>query len=261
MAEKPDNRMSPCWLGDFDVEQCVEDMFVALTPAPAQGRVANRTLENESQGFMQMVTPRHSLAPLTPPLSYELREELLGLCAELVQASKARKLQTLLLCGIEPGVGTSFLAQHLSRMLAEFRQLRIALLTVMSVHTPSRTKLRASVVRRNFDYLLFRTERPNLMEIASAQGAVTLSELLSGATASVALRQVQQEFDFIVIDAPAVAVYAEVALLAAMLDGVILVAEQHVTSLRQMDKAYHRLHQAQANVLGIVLNRQTTPRP
>ena len=162
-----------------------------------------------------------------------------------------------MICGVEAGVGASFVARCLSGSLAEFKQLRIALLTVVSTSTNG-TSQRApgAVMRRDVGYLLFRTERPNLMEIASLQGDVTLTDLLCGVDMSVALQQLKQEFDFIVVDTPTVTLHAEVALLAAMLDGVILVAEQHATSLRQMDQAYHRLGQVQANVLGIVLNRQ-----
>lgn len=254
MLEKIDNRMPPSWFGDFDVEQCVDEMFLPLVSRPTRVTVGNLAAINEPQRFLQMVSPRPSVALSSPPLPHELREELLGLCAEIVPAAKVKKLQTLMICGIEPGVGASFLARHLSRMLAEFKRFRIALLTVIGTKEQRRISQRTSVMRRDFEYVLLRTEHPNLMEIASAQGTVTLSELLGGPLASVALRQMQQEFDFIIIDAPAVARYAEAALLAALLDGVILVAEQNVTSLRQMDKAHNRLRQA--NVLGIVLNRQ-----
>ena len=249
MQAHSENWMAASALRDLDVDQCVEEMFWALAPAPAMP-------PKESQRFLQMVVPRPAVPAKSQPLPHELREELLGLCAELVQMAKSQKLQTLMICGVEAGVGASFVANQLSRMLAEISRLRIAVLTVIRPEEQRPNSLRNSVVRRDFDYLLFRTERPNLMEIASAQGAITLTELLGRPDAASALRQMQQEFDFIVIDTPAVAMYAEVALLAANFDGVILVAEQNVTSLRQMDRAHQRLSQGKAHVLGVVLNRQ-----
>ncbi len=249
MAGQAENWMAASALGDFDVEQCVDEMFLALVPTPV-------LMTHEPPRFRSMVSPRTTVPAQPHSLPPQLREALIGLCAELVQVAKSQKLQTLLVCGVAPRVGASFVAHHLSRMLAEISRLRIAVLTVICAAEQRRTTPRNSVMRRDFDYLLVRTERPNLMEITSAQGTITLTELLCRPDAAAALRQMQQEFDFIVIDTPAVAMYAEVALLAANFDGVLLVAEQHATSLRQMDQAYQRLGQVQANVLGVVLNRQ-----
>ena len=246
-----------CELGDFDVEQCVEEMFQSwTTAAPVVGHERRAVRAR----FNPMISTRPADASKLPPLPRELQQELLELCSEIRQATKSRPLQTLMICGVEAGVGASFVARCLSVSLAEFKQLRIALLTVVGAR-PTGDRQRASsapeaVLRRAVGYLLFRTERPNLMEIASVQGDVTLTDLLCGTDLSVALQQLKQEFDFIVVDTPTVALHAEVALLAAMMDGVILVAEQHVTPLRQLDQAYHRLGKVQANVLGIVLNRQ-----
>lgn len=251
MAEEVENRLLALALRDLDVDQCIEEWFGTFTPL---------SVTTSPPRLMQMVLPRPSLPAQPRLLPRELREELLELCAELVPLAKAQKLQTLLICGVEPGVGASFVATHLSRILAEISRLRIAILTVGRAEEPGQRMARNLAMRRAFDYLLFRTERPNLMEIASAQGPITLPELLGGAAATAALQQLQQEFDFIVIDAPAVAWYAEVALLAARADGVVLVAEQNVTSLRQMDCAHQRLGRAQANVLGVVLNRQPVRR-
>lgn len=250
-TEKSDAWCAPDGLGDFDVERCVDEMFLGLAPAPATALPPR-----EPQRFRPMIAPRQTALATFPALPHACREELLGLCLEIVQIAKSQPLHTLMICGVERGVGASFVAQQLSRMLAEFSRLRIALLTVVSVQGQGVNNSRSSVVRREFDYLLVRTERPNLMEIASARGPVTLPELLGSGQTTAALRQMQQEFDFTVVDAPAVALHAEVALFAATLDGVILVAEQHATSLRQMDRAYSRLGKAQANVLGMVLNRQ-----
>lgn len=244
MAENSQNWITAGELSDLEVEQCVEEMFLPFSPA------------HELPQFMQMVSPRPYIAATPPSLPPELREEMMGLCAEIVQTAKAQPLQSLMICGVEPGVGAGFVAQNLSRALAEFRRFRIALLTVRSAHDQRHSNQRPSVPRRNFDYLLYRTERPNLMEISTAQGTITLTELLGGEGAAIALRQMQEEFDFIVVDSPPVTGSAEVAWLASVLDGVMLVAEPHVTSLRQMDRAYQRLHKARAKVLGVILNRQ-----
>lgn len=248
-------------LSDLDVEQCVEEMFQPWLNSASESTVA---LLKERREVAAPLNPMISTRPAgvvgVPPLPRQLREELLELCTEIMQATKSQNLQMLMICGIASGVGASFVARCLSGLLAEFRQLRVALLPVVSASAAAenRSGQRVSnmLMRRDVDYVLFRTERPNLMEIASPQGAITITELLCGTGTSVALQHLKREFDFIVVDTPAVAMHAEVALLAALMDGVILVAKQHTTSLRQMDQAYHRLGKVEANVLGVVLNRQ-----
>jgi hypothetical protein len=210
--------------------------------------------------FTRMVMPK-AITPGLLPLSHEVREELLELRAEVMQAARTQQLQTLMLCGVEGAVGTSFVAGQLTRLLAEFAQMKVAFLTL----APNREKKSrralspaASVLPR-VQFLLRRTELPNLVELASANGTITLTELLCHCPTADVLRQMKAEFDLIVIDAPAITMYSEAAALAALMDGVILVAEPHVTPLRRMDRAHRRLRKAHAKVLGMVFNRQRRP--
>lgn len=208
--------------------------------------------------FARTVIPR-TATQLAPSLPHDVREEMLELRAEVLNAVRTRRLQTLMMCGVETGAGTSFIAVQLTRMLAEFAQTKVAFLTLVPNREkkPHRQVSRAALPQLQF--LLRRTERPNLVELASANGTITLTEMLCHCATSEVLRQLKQEFDFIVIDAPAIAMYGEAASLAGMVDGVILVAEPHVTPLRRMDRAHRRLHRAQANILGMVFNRQHRP--
>ena len=253
-------------LADLNVESCVDEMFrpylrlpearerhlqvhtVAKNPAPEM------TLPVEN--FLPVIVPK--AAAITPPSTpREVREELLELRAEVFHLARTKGLQTLMICGVESGVGTSFVAGQLSRLLAEFIRLKIAFLTVI----PNREKKISRFGRRTelqpqIHFLLRRTELPNLAEIASSNGNISLSEFLGSCETSEVIRQMKEEFDLIVIDAPAIDSFSETALLAALMDGVVLVAEPHVTPLRRLDRAYNRLDKAHANVLGMVFNRQ-----
>jgi Mrp family chromosome partitioning ATPase len=220
-----------------------------LTPAPAQPPAV---VEEKAP---PVVLPRVAV-PAPPPLPHEVREELLELRAEVMQAVHTRHLQTLMLCGVEPGAGTSFVAAQLTRLLAEYVQMKVALLTLLPSEEKKANRLSRRAAPRQLQFLLRRTELPNLAEIASANGTITLTELLCHCATTDVLQQMKAEFDLIVIDAPAVAMHSEVAALAALMDGVILVAEPNVTPLRRLDRAHRRLHKAHAQVLGMVFNRQ-----
>lgn len=62
-------------------------------------------------------------------------------------------------------------------------------------------------------------------------------------------------YDLVVYDTPPVAIGADASLLAAPSDGVILVVDIHVTERKALRQAIDQLRRAQANLLGIVLNR------
>lgn len=212
------------------------------------------------ENFVRGVSPK-TVAPSPPPLPHEVREELLELRAEVLHAARTRQLQTLMLCGVEGGAGTSFVAGQLSRLLAEFTQIKVAFLTLVPhrERKPLRVRTTPAASLPQLQLLLRRTELPNLVELASANGTITLTELLCQCPTTDVLRQIKAAFDLIVIDAPAIALHSEAAALAALMDGVILVAKPNVTPLRRMDRAHRRLRKAHANVLGMVFNRQRRP--
>lgn len=231
-------------------------VLAPLRRVPPTVRPAETPLPTDN--FARTVVPR-AATPVAPPLPHEAREELLELRAEVLNAVRTRRLQILMLCGVDAGVGTSFIAAQLTRLLAEFAQTKVAFLTLV----PSREKPPYRLVSRaslpQLQFLLRRTERPNLVELASAKGTITLTEMLCHCPTAEVLRQMKQEFDFVVIDAPAIAMHGEAAALAGLVDGVILVAEPHVTPLRHMDRTQRRLHRARAHILGMVFNRQQRP--
>lgn len=202
-----------------------------------------------------IVLPK-AVAPVLHPLSHDAREELLELRTEVMHAARTHNVQTLMICGVESGVGASFIAGHLSRLLAEYAQMKVAFLTLVSSPEKKSNRLTRRTVPAQLQFLLRHTELPNLAEIASANGTITLTEMLCNCATAEVLRQMKTEFDLIVIDAPAIATYGEAAMLAALVDGVILVAQPNVTPLRRMDRAHRRLHKARATVLGVVFNRQ-----
>lgn len=254
------------FLTDLNVENCLDEMFRPyLRLHEAQERhlqvhiVAKKPVPEITlpvEKFVQAIVPK--AAAMTPPPSpREVREELLELRAEVFHLARTKGLQTLMFCGVESGVGTSFVAGQLSRLLAEFIRMKIAFLTVIPNREIkiSRFGSRKELLSQ-IHFLLRRTELPNLAEIASSNGNISLSELLGNCDTPEVIRQMKEEFDLIIVDAPALDSFSETALLAALMDGVVLVAEPHVTPLRRLDRAYKRLDNAQANVLGMVFNRQ-----
>jgi hypothetical protein len=205
-------------------------------------------------GFNPMVQPHLHATYELPALPQEVREKLFELHAEITAFMRTQHLQTLVLCGVESGNGASFIAAHLSRVLAEFARLKVALLTVVPA-SGERKALPSADFEHVQVFLLRRTEKANLVEIVAPHGAVTLPDVLYGCNTPQLMRQLKAAFDLIVIDAPAITTSAEAALLAASADGVLLVAQQHATTLRRLDQAHQRLRKVRAVILGMIFNR------
>jgi hypothetical protein len=73
-----------------------------------------------------------------------------------------------------------------------------------------------------------------------------MAELIATATS---------EYDFVVIDAAAVLMSTDAAVLARYTDGAIVVVDTRSTKRRQLADATASLHRAGATLLGIVLNK------
>ncbi|NMP22956.1 CpsD/CapB family tyrosine-protein kinase [Sulfobacillus harzensis] len=86
------------------------------------------------------------------------------------------------------------------------------------------------------------------------------TELLANGRFEEVLSPLKDRFDMILIDTPPVLAYAETALLAHAADGTLYIVRAGKGSRRMDVKALERLSQAQAHVLGAVLN-DAQPQP
>ena len=73
------------------------------------------------------------------------------------------------------------------------------------------------------------------------------------------MQEMRKVFDLVVIQAPSITTNPDVALLAAAVDGVILVATENVTPYASMEAATKRLRAAKARILGVTLNPEAVP--
>jgi Mrp family chromosome partitioning ATPase len=75
------------------------------------------------------------------------------------------------------------------------------------------------------------------------------------------LKQLRQEFEYVVIEGPAAGVSSEAALLGQMTDGLILVLGAHRTRKATAQKIKQTLQGAQSRILGTVLSERRFPIP
>ena len=204
--------------------------------------------------FSPLEAPRKANAPEAPPLPRDVREPLLKLRATIMLATELQGLRSVLICGAEPADGATNMAAMLSQLLAEYERLKIAYIEV-SEEAPD-PLLRRKVLPIGYTFQIRRTRKANLYEIASSLGAVRLDDWLRWWNPSVVLQEMNKIFDLVVIHAPSITTNPEVALLAAAVDGVILMATENVTAYASIDAAHKRMRTANARVLGVTMHQQ-----
>jgi capsular exopolysaccharide synthesis family protein len=99
------------------------------------------------------------------------------------------------------------------------------------------------------------TAQPNLRVLTAGPLPPNPAELVGSQRLRDLLDRLQQEADLLVLDSPPAALLADTIILATQADGVILVIEVGRTHRDLAQRTLASLHQVQAHVAGVVLNR------
>jgi Mrp family chromosome partitioning ATPase len=75
------------------------------------------------------------------------------------------------------------------------------------------------------------------------------------------MAQVRAEFDYVLIDAPALSACADSVAVGHVADGMVMVVEAHSTHRETALKAAQDLRSSNVRLLGVVLNKRTFPIP
>lgn len=97
---------------------------------------------------------------------------------------------------------------------------------------------------------------PGLSVLTSGTPAPNPQELLARPQFKLLLDELEQHFDVILIDSPALESCVDAQVIAAPVHGVVLVANQHETKVKALQYALSQIRNTGAQVLGCVLNQQ-----
>jgi capsular exopolysaccharide synthesis family protein len=100
-----------------------------------------------------------------------------------------------------------------------------------------------------------KTEIPNLSYIPSGPIPPNPSELIGSTLFKEMMGSLAKQFDHIVLDSPPVLGFADSIILSNSVDGIILVVLSGKTPKETLQRAKEVLHQVNAKILGVVINR------
>jgi capsular exopolysaccharide synthesis family protein len=81
------------------------------------------------------------------------------------------------------------------------------------------------------------------------------AEMINSMTMSYLLDELKSEYDIVIIDSPALEIFADSQILSTKVDGTILVVKAGESKIESVKEAKNLLNKVGANILGIVINQ------
>ncbi|MGO9577764.1 MAG: CpsD/CapB family tyrosine-protein kinase [Terriglobales bacterium] len=195
-------------------------------------------------------------------------------CFKLVQriflAQPENPFRAVVFAGIDRGNGCSRICVEAARTLAANTVGSVCLVDA-NFRTPSlprflgvpdNTGLADSLLGEHSIRSFAKRLKPSNLWLLSAGTLVPESpSLLNSDRLKQRLQELREEFDYILIDVPAINLYADVLALGRIADGVVVVLQADSTRRETARKGLESLRDAHIEVLGAVLNRRTFPIP
>ncbi len=191
-----------------------------------------------------------------------ISEAFRGLRTSILLSRARRPPRSLIFCSAEPGEGKTTVASNLAISLAQLG--RSVLLIDGDMRRPRVHKLfnvpdRSGLVT----YLAGLEEWQKLVQPAGDSGLDCLvsgpvppnpAELLSSDAMRSLIREATAAYDFVLIDSPPMLNIADGRILAAMVEGAILVTKEGATPRELVQRAQGHVRDAGVHLIGVVLN-------
>ncbi len=225
---------------------------IARLPQPSKRRQLD-TQANRQASLITSHEPRH---PIT--------EAYRSLRTNLQFSSVDETLRSLLVTSATPGEGKTTTAANLAVVFAQAGHSVI--LVDADIRKPQQHKifdlpkspgLTEVMVSNNTPLGFFLRETPvqNLRILTSGKDAPNPAELLGSNRMKQLLQELQQEADFLVVDAPPLLAVTDAQVLSNNVDGVLLVVNTEKTPRTIIARGAEAILRANGRILGVVLNR------
>lgn len=190
-------------------------------------------------------------------------EQFRTLRSNITFSAVDRELKTILVTSALPGDGKSTISANLATLFAQDGkrvlfidadmrkptvQYTFSLTNAAGLSTVlTQQKLAGEVIRES-------EVSSNLHIMTSGPIPPNPAELLGSRSMTILMNEMAQQYDLIVFDAPPVLSVTDAQLLANKVDGTLLVVNTGVTEKENIEKAKNLLGNAQARILGAVMN-------
>lgn len=217
----------------------------------------NRRIKYSSEGA-------NAIMSVHSPFSYREAYKMIRTNLEFLSSVKKRK--SILITSTLPDEGKSTTAVNLAITLAE--KNNSVILVECDMRKPvirTYLKIRRSVKGLSF-YLTDRAsleecivslevEKVNLDVMPAGDIPPNSPELLHQERMEGLIRQLEQQYDYVILDAPPAAVVADAAILSNMADGTLLIIRSKFAQVGNIRQAKQRLESVGSTMLGAIITR------
>jgi capsular exopolysaccharide synthesis family protein len=198
------------------------------------------------------------------------QEECLRLVQRIFLDQSSAAGRAIVFAGVDRGDGCSRICAESARILAanvagsvclvegNLRNTSLAQFFGVPNHRGLADSLLGNGSIRSFTVQL---QPANLWLLSAGALMPESSSLLHSDSLKLRLQELRKEFDYILIDSPALNLYGDAITLGRNADGVVVVLQAESTRRESALKGLESLRDANVEVLGAVLNRRTFPIP
>lgn len=175
-----------------------------------------------------------------------------------------KPFETILVASALPGEGKSFVASNLAIsfaqkgedvILLDFDMHKPSVHTIFSADHKAGTGLSDYLTGRvDMNPIIKPTSIKNLSYISSGTSSPNPGNLLASEKVHLMLNELKSKFDRIILDSPPILNVSDAALLANIVDGVILVTKFEKTYLQDINESKERILSAKGTIIGVVIN-------
>lgn len=199
---------------------------------------------------------------------YQIKSDVLNdaydrVVAEIHIRKERDNLKTFMICGCEPGVGSTTIAINLAismansgwktllidadmRKAVKDKRLNDDLETGLADYLTGKGNLKSVTMTTNND---------NLSYIGSGYSDASIMGMFCSTNAKKFLEEVKAEYDYIIFDMPSLASAFDASVMAAQIDGTVLVTKQGTGKIKNIKEAKNKMVNAGGNILGIIVNK------
>jgi len=230
------------------------DDLEAAAGVPVWGCIPNFAIPRKS---------RHGTIPLDGDGQAPASEAFRILRTNVLSSASGTPPQTILIASAEPGAGKSTVLANLAAAMAQAGRKVVVVdsdLRHPCLHQvfdlPNEMGL-SSIIHNSsgVDTVLQATKIQGVSVLTSGPLAPDPAELLGSSKMKDLVQELAQESDIVLFDAPPLLAVADTAVLATMVDGVLLVAARDQATGKRVQRTLQQLGRIGARVLGIVFNK------
>lgn len=183
--------------------------------------------------------------------------------AEIHIMKQQNGYETFLITGCEPGVGTTTIAINLATTLSSAGWKTLLIDADMRKRfvdkrlTENTSLGLSNYLLQNVDLkqVVLRTNIENLNYVSSGDNVGNTISMICSVKMNSMLHTFKKQYDYVIIDMPAMTSAIDASVMATLVDGVVLVTARGKATKHHIAEAVDQLDKVSANVLGIIVNR------